>query len=75
MEPRTFYKLDIQGIVYLVDPVTQLAYTYDLSHPTEIGKVVWTNASDAPRLELRENWRDVLAAKMTGVPMPAPVSE
>ena len=70
MEPRTFYKLDIQGIVYLVDPATQLAYTYDLSHPTEIGKVVWTNPSDAPRLELHENWREMLTAKMTGVPTP-----
>lgn len=72
MEPRTFYKLDIQGIVYLVDPATQLAYTYDLSHPTEIGKVVWTNISDAPRLELREDWREVLTAKMTGDPVSAP---
>lgn len=72
MEPRTFYKLDIQGIVYLVDPATQLAYTYDLSHPTEIGKVVWTNAADAPRLELRENWRDVLTAKMKDVAVTTP---
>ena len=61
---RTFYKLDIQGIVYLVDPVTAKAYTYDLIDPTEIGKVVWTDMKSNPKIELLPIWKEILAAKI-----------
>jgi len=57
------YKLDIQGIVYLVDPNTADAYTYDLSNPTKIGHVIWRNPSDAPRLELMDGWAAILELK------------
>jgi hypothetical protein len=64
---RVFYKLDIQGIVYLVDPATSTAYTYDLSSPTEIGKIVWINSKDAPRIDLRADWASILATKLESV--------
>ncbi len=62
---RTFYKLDIQGIVYLVDPTTGRAYTYDLENPTEIGTVTWTNPKAEPSLTLRADWLAVLTRKQT----------
>jgi hypothetical protein len=61
---RTYYKLNIQGIVYLVDPTTSLAYTYDLSSPTEIGKVTWTDAKTEPLLVLKEGWAAIQQAKL-----------
>jgi hypothetical protein len=61
---RTFYKLDIGGIVYLVDPTSAAAYTYDLSKPVEIGKVLWTDAKQPPTLELLDTWKDILQAKL-----------
>jgi hypothetical protein len=61
---RTYYKLNIQGIVYLVDPATSLAYTYDLSNPTEIGKVTWTDAKAEPQLTLKEGWAAIQQAKL-----------
>jgi hypothetical protein len=61
---RTFYKLDIQGIVYLVDPATAKAYTYDLADPTEIGKVVWVDMKSNPTIELLPTWKEILAAKI-----------
>ena len=61
---RTFYKLDIQGIVYLVDPTTSKAYTYDLSNPTEIGKIVWADAKTNPKIELLADWSSILASKL-----------
>ena len=63
---RTFYKLDIQGIVYLVDPATAKAYTYDLTDPTEIGTVVWTDMKGSPTIELLPTWKDILTAKIDG---------
>jgi hypothetical protein len=62
---RTFYKLDIQGIVYLIDPATSIAYTYDLTNPTEIGHLQWTDPAAKPTLQLRSDWADIMAAKMT----------
>lgn len=61
---RTFYKLDIQGIVYLVDPVTSKAYTYDLSDPTEIGTIVWTDSKSNPQIDLLDSWTSILQAKL-----------
>jgi len=61
---RTFYKLDIQGIVYLVDIATSKAYTYDLSNPTEIGKIIWTDPKAAPMIELLPTWSSILQAKL-----------
>ena len=61
---RTFYKLDIQGLVYLVDPVTSKAYTYDLSNPTEIGKILWSDPKATPQIELLANWSSILQAKL-----------
>lgn len=67
---RVYYKLDIHGIVYLVDPVTATAYTYDLSHPTEVGKVIWTDSKAPPTLEFRADLASVLAAKLTQAQAP-----
>jgi len=61
---RTFYKLDIGGIVYLVDPTTAIAYTYDLGAPTEIGRVIWTDPKTHPRLERNAGWEATLQAKL-----------
>lgn len=63
---RTYYKLEIGGIVYLVDPATSLAYTYDLTTPTQIGTVTWTNPKGIPQLQLRDDWQAVLDAKLAG---------
>jgi hypothetical protein len=63
----TFYKLDVQGIVYLIDPATATAYTYDLADPTPIGKIIWSNPSDAPRIELFADWSARLDAKLKTV--------
>ena len=59
----TYYKLDVQGIVYLVNPTNSIAYTYDLSKPVEIGKVVWKDPGSPPRMEFRPDWRDIMTAK------------
>jgi hypothetical protein len=64
---RTFYKIDINGLVYLIDPVSCKAYTYDLSNPTEIGKIVWTDAKASPQIELLPNWSDILSSKLDGL--------
>jgi len=61
---QTMYKLNIQGIVYLVDPATSNAYTYDLSNPTVIGKIVWVNPKEDPRIDLLPLWESVLQAKL-----------
>ena len=61
---RTFYKLNIQGIVYLVEPATSKAYTYDLTDPTEIGTVSWADAKQEPTLTLHSDWTTILAAKV-----------
>lgn len=66
--PTTFYKLDIQGIVYLVDPATTTAYTYDLDDPVAIGKVSWLNSAEPPRITLYDNWQGILTAKKLKVP-------
>ncbi len=71
---RTYYKLEIGGIVYLVDPATSLAYTYDLTAPTQIGTVTWTNPKDAPQLRLRDDWQTVLDAKLVGSTPPPTTS-
>jgi len=60
---KTFYKMDVQGIVYLVDPTKSMAYTYDLKNPLAIGKVIWENSATAPRIELFTNWLELLTAK------------
>ena len=70
---RTFYKLDIQGIVYLVDPITSIAHTYDLSSPTEIGKIIWSDVKKAPQIELFQNWASILQAKLE-LPPPSPAT-
>ena len=60
---NTYYKLDIQGIVYLVDATTAAVYTYDLQTPTEIGRLVWTDPKAAPQIALLSNWQELLTAK------------
>jgi len=45
---RTLYKLKVQGIVVLVDPITTIAYRYDTTEP--VGRIVWTALTDEPRL-------------------------
>ena len=63
MTDRTFYKIDIMGIVYLIDPLTSKAYTYDLVDPTEIGTLLWTNPKEAPTIDLHPDWVSILTAK------------
>ena len=60
----TMYKLNIQGIVYLIDPATSKAYTYDLSNPIEIGKVIWTDLKEEPRMDLLPSWKTILEHKL-----------
>lgn len=64
---RTFYKMDVQGIVYLVDPATAIAHTYDLADPTPVGTVQWTAVDTAPRITLYPDWSARLDAKMTAI--------
>ena len=64
------YKLEIQGIVYLVDPATTEVYTYDLTNPTKIGHVIWPDASKPPKIELLENWQSILEAKKVSMQTP-----
>ena len=61
--PMTLYKMDIQGIVYLVDPATSVAYTYDLTDPTPIGTLQWASATTVPRIALYADWAARLATK------------
>lgn len=61
--PSTFYKMDIQGIVYLVDPATAIAYTYDMSDPTPIGQVLWSSPTTLPRISLFDDALSLLATK------------
>ena len=63
----TLYKLDIQGIVYLVDPATSDAYVYDLTNPTKIGHVIWENAKEKASIQLLSNWKDILTQKCDGM--------
>jgi hypothetical protein len=60
----TLYKLNIDGIVYLVDPITSKAYTYDTTDLTEIGRVLWTDPKQPPKIALLEDWAAILAAKL-----------
>ena len=62
------YKLEIQGIVFLVDPNTTEAYTYDLTNPTKIGHVIWTDATEAPKITLLADWSEILQTKLTSNP-------
>lgn len=59
----TFYKLDIQGIVYLVDPATSTAHTYDLEDPTPIGIVNWSDPAKPPKITLYDDWQVTLITK------------
>lgn len=72
---RTFYKLDIGGIVYLVDPATAIAHTYDLADPVAVGRVIWTDPKAPPRLERAVDWNSILTAKLaaSGVTAPTPL--
>ena len=60
---RIFYKVNSRGIVYLVDPATSSVYTYDLSDPTEIGKIVWSNPTAEPTIQFLENYMEILTQK------------
>ena len=66
---RTYYKIDIQGIVYLVDPTSLKAYTYDLSNPTEIGNIIWPDPKSAPKIIFVKHWESVLRAKLESSPV------
>jgi len=45
---RTLYKLKVQGIVILVDPITTIAYRYDTTEP--VGRIVWKDLNTEPLL-------------------------
>ena len=62
-EMPQYYKLEIQGIVYLVDPATAAAYTYDLTNPTMIGHVIWPDVTRIPRINLVDDWASILEQK------------
>jgi hypothetical protein len=72
---RTFYKLNIQGIVYLVDPATAIAYTYDTSNPVEIGSVIWNDAKLGPAIDLYHDWKTIMNTKMEQVKNDPPDAE
>jgi hypothetical protein len=57
------YKLNCGGIVYLVDPKTARAYTYDVTNPTPIGHIVWNDPKTPPRIDLDESWQTTLETK------------
>lgn len=60
---RTYYKLEVQGIVYLVDTETSNAYLYDPTSPTEIGKVIWNNPQEKPVIQFLSNWKEIVSQK------------
>jgi hypothetical protein len=68
MAARTFYKLDVEGIVYLVDTATADAYTYDMTNPTRIGRIIWTDVKESPRVDLLPDWEAILTAKLATAP-------
>lgn len=61
---ETYYKLDVQGMVYLIHSQTADAYTYDLSNPVKIGKIIWENTKGEPILQLQGDWQSVLHNKI-----------
>jgi hypothetical protein len=58
------YKVVVKGIVYLVDPATSAAYTYDLGFPTKIGTIVWTCPNEEPAIEFLDDYMVVLQDKL-----------
>jgi hypothetical protein len=62
--PATLYKMDINGIVYLIDPATTNAYTYDTVDPTLIGRVIAGAAPGTFDIELVADWEAVLRHKI-----------
>ena len=48
----SYYKLLVNGMVYLVDPATAIAYTYDLTAPTAVGTVHWVSPTAEPTITL-----------------------
>jgi hypothetical protein len=58
------YKVVVKGIVYLVDPATSVAYTYDTAFPTELGKIVWTSPNDEPTIDFLDDYMVVLQHKL-----------
>ena len=66
--PTTYYKLDVQGIVYLVNPANSIAYTYNISNPVEIGKVIWSDPTSPPRMEFLPTWQTIMdTEKVSGL--------
>jgi hypothetical protein len=59
-----YYKLEVQGIVYLVDPSTAFAYTYDLTNPTRIGRILWADSLKSPTIELLSDWQTIMNQKI-----------
>ena len=49
---RNLYKLNVQGIVFLVDPITATAYRYDTTEP--VGQILWIDLNAEPRLILKD---------------------
>jgi hypothetical protein len=49
---RNLYKLNVQGIVFLVDPITATAYRYDTTE--SVGQIIWTDINTEPRLILKD---------------------
>ena len=51
----SYYKLLVNGMVYLVDPASSIAYTYDLVAPAPIGTVHWLDPSSEPTITLNKS--------------------
>jgi len=60
---EVFYKLEIHGIVYLVNTKTMTAHLYDVTSPTEIGKVIWDSIQEKPSIAFHSNWKQILQQK------------
>jgi hypothetical protein len=64
--------MDINGIVYLIDPATTNAYTYDTVDPTLIGRVISGTAPGTFDIELVADWETVLRHKIDRTAVAAP---
>jgi hypothetical protein len=73
MSVISLYKLEINGIVYLIDPKTATAYTYDIESPTPIGNIIRTPSGQID-IQYREDWRKVQQDKLDHRP-PVEVAE
>ena len=73
MSTTSLYKFEINGIVYLIDPKTATAYTYDIETPIPIGNIIRTPSGQID-IQYREDWHTVQQDKLDRCP-PVEVTE